>query len=117
MSMADVPSDEAGLASAITNVSQQVGGAFGIAVLSTLATTHSRTLAAQHVGLANALVGGYHLAFTVGAGSVLTAIVVAGLLLRSPRTQPEPVAEPTPIIPLRRATATAEIAAEHEHAA
>ncbi|MHB8690305.1 MAG: MFS transporter [Solirubrobacteraceae bacterium] len=146
MSMADVPASESGLASGITTLSQQLGGAFGIALLSTIATTHTRTLTAQHVGSANALVDGYHLAFTVGAFSVFTGIVLAVLLLRvqrqpteaavepvtapaAPLLRPVPHAleEPAPaslaairrriIIPIRPTSPAMEIPVEHEHAA
>jgi EmrB/QacA subfamily drug resistance transporter len=108
ISMADVPVNEAGLGSAITNLSMQVGGAFGIAVLSTIATNHTKALVAHHVGLAGALVRGDHLAFTVAIGSVAVAIAIAALLLRPPRAQvvvapaaalpaaPAPVPAPVP---------------------
>ena len=93
ISMADVPAEEAGLGSAITSLSLQVGGAFGLALLSTFADNRTKALTAQHVSLANAMVGGDHLAFTIGAGSVLTAIVLAVALLRSPRPDARPEAE------------------------
>ena len=41
IAMADVPAQDAGLGPGITNVSQQVGGALGLAVLGTIATNHS----------------------------------------------------------------------------
>src|ERR1700730_2395795 len=63
MAMSDVPARDAGLGSGIINVSQQVSGAFGLAVLGTLATTRSKALEAQGHAVASSLVGGYHLAF------------------------------------------------------
>jgi EmrB/QacA subfamily drug resistance transporter len=103
IAMADVPAADAGLGSGITTLSQQVGGAIGLAALGTIATNHTKGLLAQHVPVANALVGGYHLAYTIGAGAVLAAIVIALAILRDPR--PEPETEPTavaPVSPIRR---------------
>jgi EmrB/QacA subfamily drug resistance transporter len=84
IAMADVPSQDAGLASGVVNVSQQVAGALGLALLSTFATNRTHALAAAHVGPDAALVGGYHLAYLIGAGSVLLAIVIAFTTLRTP---------------------------------
>ena len=84
IAMADVPAQDAGLGSGITNVSQQVAGALGLAVLGTIATNHSRTLLAQHHSVADSLIGGYHLAFGIGAVAVIAAIATAGALLRTP---------------------------------
>jgi EmrB/QacA subfamily drug resistance transporter len=92
IAMADVPIADAGLGSGITNVSQQVGGALGLAVLGTIATNRSKALAAQGHPLANALVGGYHLAFAIGAASIVLAILTALAVLRT--KAPAPVAAP-----------------------
>ncbi len=69
IAMADVPTADAGLGSGIVNVSQQVSGALGLAVLGTVAANHSKTLIAQGHGVSASLLGGYHLAFLIGAGS------------------------------------------------
>jgi MFS family permease len=82
IAMADVPAADAGLGSGITNVSQQVAGALGLAVLGTVATNHTKALVAQHHGLAESLVGGYHFAFVIGAASVSAAILTAVAVLR-----------------------------------
>jgi MFS family permease len=82
MAMADVPASDAGLGSGIVNVSMQVAGALGLAVLGTLATNHSKALEAQGHALASSLVSGYHLAFEIGAACVLVGIVVAFAALR-----------------------------------
>ena len=46
IAMANVPAADAGLGSGIVNVSQQISGALGLAVLSTIATNHTKTLSA-----------------------------------------------------------------------
>jgi EmrB/QacA subfamily drug resistance transporter len=68
-----------GLASGLFNTSQQVGGALGLAVLSTLAT--SKTSAAGG-SPAHALVVGFHWAFAAGAVVTIAALVVTIALLR-----------------------------------
>jgi hypothetical protein len=82
IAMAEVPPADAGLASGIVNVSMQVAGAIGVAILGTISTDHTRTLAADGHPLASALTSGYHLAFLIAAGSVALGIVVASVLLR-----------------------------------
>jgi EmrB/QacA subfamily drug resistance transporter len=88
LAMADVPTEDAGLGSGITNASQQIGGALGLAVLSTIAANHTKALADDH-GLTSALVGGYQLAFLAGALAIGIGIVLAFALLRprDPRLQ------------------------------
>jgi hypothetical protein len=94
MAMADIPAADAGLGSGIVNVSQQVGGALGLAVLGTIATDHTQSLQRAGGPLVSSLLGGYHLAFAVGAASVTIAIVAALVLLRPrPVLVREPLAE------------------------
>jgi EmrB/QacA subfamily drug resistance transporter len=81
LAMADVPAEDAGLGSGITNLSQQIGGALGLAVLSTIAANHTKALSDDH-GPTSALIGGYQLAFLVGALAIGTGIVLAFALLR-----------------------------------
>jgi EmrB/QacA subfamily drug resistance transporter len=85
IAMAEVPSADAGLASGIVNVSQQVAGALGLAVLGTIATNHSHALELAHHPPVASLLAGYHLAFAIGAGSVTAGIAVALVLLRPSR--------------------------------
>jgi EmrB/QacA subfamily drug resistance transporter len=98
IAMADVPATDAGLGSGITNVSQQIGGAFGLAVLSTLAANHTRGLLSQGHGLTGSLIDGYQVAFLVGAGAIATGMALAVALLRpSPERDPaEADAVPVP---------------------
>jgi EmrB/QacA subfamily drug resistance transporter len=97
IAMADVPAADAGLGSGIVNVSQQVAGALGLAVLGTIATNHTKALVAQHQSLAGSLVGGYHLAFEVGSASIAVGILTAILVLRTrPARVPAAAVEPEP---------------------
>jgi EmrB/QacA subfamily drug resistance transporter len=77
--LAGVEAHEAGLASGLINTSQQIGGALGIAVASTVAFTHVKTLLASGHGQPEALTSGFGLAFwvlgAVSAVSVLAALV------------------------------------------
>jgi EmrB/QacA subfamily drug resistance transporter len=99
IAMADVPAADAGLGSGITNLSQQVAGALGLAVLGTIATTHSKTLEARHHPVVDSLISGYHMAFSIGAVSVLVAVVTALLVLRRPQAPApaQPATDPDPI--------------------
>ena len=82
IAMADVPAADAGLGSGITNVSQQISGAFGLAVLSTVAANHTKGLLAAGHSVSTSLISGYHLAFLVGAGTITAGIALAFVLLR-----------------------------------
>ena len=62
----------------------QVGGALGLAVLATLASTRSDDLLGERQPTASALTDGYQLAFLVAGGLVLAALVVAATVLRAP---------------------------------
>ena len=84
IAMAEVPAADAGLASGIVNVSMQVSGALGLAVLGTVASSRSRLLTEAHHSLAASLIGGNHLAFAIGALAVATGAVLALVLLPRP---------------------------------
>ena len=101
LAMADVPAADAGLASGITNVSQQISGALGLAVLSTVAANHTKGLLSDGNGLTSSLLGGYHVAFIAGAAAIGAGVVLAFALLR-PRDPDVRLAEaPTDRIPAR----------------
>jgi EmrB/QacA subfamily drug resistance transporter len=80
--MSDVEPQEAGLASGVVNTSFMMGGALGLAVLASLAASRTDTLLAEGQSQAEALTGGYHVAFFVGAVFAATAAALGGLLLR-----------------------------------
>jgi hypothetical protein len=87
--MADVPAADAGLGSGITNVSQQLSGALGLAVLSTIAANHTKALVADDHGLTSSLISGYQVGFLAGAATIAVGIALAFLLLR-PTTLAQP---------------------------
>jgi EmrB/QacA subfamily drug resistance transporter len=89
IAMADVPAADSGLGSGLTNLSQQISGALGLAILSTIAANHTKSLLAAHNDLTSSLIGGYHLAFLVGAVAIAAGIVLAAVLLRSRPPRPE----------------------------
>jgi EmrB/QacA subfamily drug resistance transporter len=82
--MADVPLADAGVASGVANVTMQVGGAFGLAVLATISGDQTQALVAQGHSLASALTGGYQLGFAIAAASVAVGLLIAIVVLRSP---------------------------------
>ncbi|MFF5449002.1 DHA2 family efflux MFS transporter permease subunit [Streptomyces sp. NPDC012888] len=82
LAMSGAGAEDAGLASGLFNTTQQIGMALGVAVLSTLAASRSEGLLAAGRTGAEALTGGYHLAFGVGAGLLLLAMAVAAVTLR-----------------------------------
>jgi predicted MFS family arabinose efflux permease len=100
LAMEDVPAPDAGLGSGITNVSQQIGGAVGLAVLSTVATNDTKALVASGHGLTASLISGYSLAFVVAAGATLVAVLLAFALLRPRSRRPELQLAPKETAPL-----------------
>ncbi|MFJ2060719.1 MFS transporter [Streptomyces sp. NPDC087908] len=89
LAMSGAEEKDAGLASGLFNTTQQIGMALGIAVLSTLAATRTESLTAAGRPTAEALTGGYHLAFTAGAALLLAALAIAFTTLRTPSRNEE----------------------------
>ena len=108
LAMSGATPTDAGLASGLVNTTLQVGGALGLAVLATLSATRSDTLIEQGDPTAVALTEGYQLAFLIGAGLVVAAIVVAVTVLQPERRvleEVEPEAEPVEVEPAYREAA------------
>jgi len=80
--LAGVTASEAGLASGLINTSQQIGGALGIAALSTIATSGATNSLANGAVLPQALVDGFSSAFLVGAIFAAFGLLAALTLIR-----------------------------------
>jgi EmrB/QacA subfamily drug resistance transporter len=80
--LAGATSAEAGLQSGLINMNQQVGGALGLAILTTVATTRTDNLVAEGVSQAEALTQGFSLAFWVGVGFAVLALVTTLVVLK-----------------------------------
>ena len=94
-SLADVAPEDAGAASGLINVSQQVGAAIGLAVLVSVfgaATGHVQLGSAAAVAERAAVIDGLDTVFGVGALLALGALVLVTVFVRMPR--------PAPVVPL-----------------
>jgi len=80
--MSDVAPHESGLASGIVNTAFMMGGALGLAILASIAAMRTEILTASGQEHIVALLGGYHLAFMVGAFFALSAALLGTRLLR-----------------------------------
>ena len=72
----------AGVASGLLNTSQQIGGALGVAIASTIAAQRTETLLGEGDDRAVAMTGGYNWAFWVGAIFSFVGLLIASLILR-----------------------------------
>ena len=81
-SLAGVVEREAGLASGLINTSQQIGGAIGTAIASTIFTSHFKSLRIQGKSFPEALTGGYAWAFWGLAVIGVLALIAALTLIR-----------------------------------
>ena len=82
-----------GIASGLINTSQQIGGALGLAILATIANSHTQNL--LHSGLHSAsvaLTDGFDRAFLVGAGFALVGAILAFVLISSKDSRDHSVA-------------------------
>jgi EmrB/QacA subfamily drug resistance transporter len=92
--LAGVAEREAGLASGLINTSQQIGGAVGVAVASTVFTSRFNTLVHEGKSVPTALTHGYGAAFWALAVFAIAAIVAALTLIRREELAESPAAAP-----------------------
>jgi MFS family permease len=92
--LAGIAEREAGLASGLLNTSQQIGGAIGVAIASTVAATHFKTLIHSGSAAPAALTGGFQWAFWVCGAIALAAIPITFLLVRSRDLSPAATMQP-----------------------
>jgi hypothetical protein len=79
--------EDSGAASGLLNTSRQLGGAIGLAVLTTVAATATSHTA--HSSYRAAVVHGYHIAFLVNAGVIVAAVLAALALPASVPATPQ----------------------------
>lgn len=94
--LARVQEDAAGLASGLLSSAAQLGGAVGLAVIVTLATTRTTSLSSTDVTAQAAEAGGLRLGFLLASGVALAASLVAATALPRQQTSPTPAPEPAP---------------------
>jgi EmrB/QacA subfamily drug resistance transporter len=82
LATAGVAPEDSGLASGLLNTSQQVGGALGLAILSTLSANHATSVLADGASRPAALLAGWHVGFTGGAIALVLAALTLVLALR-----------------------------------
>lgn len=80
--MTGVEPADAGLASGLVNTTAQVGGAIGLAALSTVSASRSRALGLSGHEMLSSLTGGYHLAFWIAASLIGASVAIALATLR-----------------------------------
>jgi EmrB/QacA subfamily drug resistance transporter len=96
--LAGVQPSEAGLASGLINTSQQIGGALGVAILSTIATSTTDDAVAAGDAVPVALTDGFQAAFLVGAAIALVGILVSLFIVRREDLTPQEAIEPKPAL-------------------
>jgi EmrB/QacA subfamily drug resistance transporter len=103
-----VPQHDAGVASALVNTMQQVGGSLGVAFLNTIATSATVAYATAHGGPSPAAVThGFTTAFTWSAAIFAVATVLVAVVIRANRSDLAPTAPAEDALPDRLELAVA----------
>ena len=92
--LTNVDNRDSGVASALVNTTQQIGGSLGTALLNTVAATATASYIAAHGRsfVPAGLVHGYSVAFAVGAGFLVVAALVTAVFVQGqPETAESPV--------------------------
>jgi EmrB/QacA subfamily drug resistance transporter len=92
--LAGTKPQEAGLASGLINTSQQIGGAVGIALLSTIAVSTTDDAVADGTALPTALTDGFVNAFWAGAAIAFLGVLVSVFVVRGRDLEQAPEVEP-----------------------
>jgi MFS family permease len=112
---AGITPTDAGAASALVNVGQQVGSSIGTSLLNTLAASAITSYAATHARTPHlatpAALHGYHVGFTWAAAILLAAAITTAALLRRPATTAAPVKATVPAVAAKATVPAATAAA------
>jgi predicted MFS family arabinose efflux permease len=85
--VAEVPHEDAGAASGIVTTAFQVGGALGLALVSTAATSRVSDVLAGGAAQSDALAAGFERGMLIAAGLALLNLLVGAV--RAPRIKPD----------------------------
>nr|AEA35394.1 putative sisomicin exporter [Micromonospora inyonensis] len=108
IALADATLDDSGIRSGLLNTTQQIGSALGLAVLAPVAANVAESALAEGEAAAVALTEGFQMAFLVGFGTMVAAIVLAIFAVQSevPKTAPQSLDETTTAPDLRKVDQT-----------
>lgn len=98
LGMSGATASDSGLFSGLLNTTQQIGSSLGLAVLASLAAGRTDGLLAAGQSTSSAQAGGFRLAFAIGTGRVVVAILVAATLLKAEATTQEAEAATEPAL-------------------